>query len=73
MESLSESNDKKFLTHSCNEHETESDSNKTILYLFETRHVKLLTVSKFARNLGTSEENWSEKVKDFCVGKAKTV
>ena len=57
MESLSEQNGKEFLKHSYlyNEHETESDSNEPILYLFEARHAKLVTVSKFARNLGTSE------------------
>ena len=58
-------------TYSYNEEETESDSTNLVWKLFEIRHAKLLTVSEFARYQGTSEENWRENVKEFCVGKTE--
>ena len=58
-------------TYSYNEEETESDSTNLVWKLFEIRHAKLLTVSEFARYQETSEENWSENVKEFCVGKTE--
>ena len=70
-ESLSEQNGKEFLIHSYNEEETESDSTNLVWKLFEIRHAKPLTLSEFARYQGTSEENWSENVKEFCVGKTE--
>ena len=56
-------------TNSFTEKETESDRTDLVWKLFGILHSKLLTVHEFARYQGTSEENWSENVKEFCVGK----